>query len=204
MGFRDKYEAFIFHFIKNIRDGLNETLKNAIRTARVGVRKEEQEEHYTERVKEGIFRSLIRGFFWRAGGAGYDEVSRTRAVIKAGAVVDFLTEMHGICEKALNDSVGSFKIVFKKDLYAKVFPVLRQIINDDSLIDERAFKKSVNAVMDEIEFGEFEYAGIPSEIGEKTGFLKGDEAKQFIESVESYVRGFEDKTLRDVKNTAPI
>ncbi|GAA6993818.1 hypothetical protein ID0094_11220 [Helicobacter pylori] len=62
-GFMDAYEEFIFHFIKNIRDGLDETLKNAIRTARVGVRKEEQEEHYTERVKEGIFRSLIRGFF---------------------------------------------------------------------------------------------------------------------------------------------
>ncbi|GAA6947709.1 hypothetical protein ID0007_10180 [Helicobacter pylori] len=198
-GFRDAYEEFIFHFIKNIRDGLDETLKNAIRTARVGVRKEEQEEHYTERVKEGIFRSLIRGFFWWAGGAGYDEVEHTRAVIKAGAVVDFLTEMHGICEKALNDSVGSFKIVFKKDLYAKVLPVLRQIINDDSLIDERAFKKSVNAVMDEIEFREFEYAGIPSEIGEKTGFLKGDEALQFIQSVENYVRGFGARTKNDVK-----
>ncbi|GAA7192793.1 hypothetical protein ID0444_03430 [Helicobacter pylori] len=101
--------------------------------------------------------------------------------------------------RPLNDQVKSFKIDFRKELYKEVFPVLRQIINDDSLIDERAFKKSVNAVMDKIEFGEFEYAGIPSEIEGQTGFLKGDEAKQFIESVESYVRGFEDKTLRDVK-----
>ncbi len=101
--------------------------------------------------------------------AGYDEVGRTRVVIKAGAVVDYLIEMHKICEKALNDSVKSFKIVFKKELYAKVFPVLRQIINDDDLIDEVAFKKSVHAVTDGIKFEEFHYT-LPSEIKGKTGF----------------------------------
>ncbi len=53
--------------------------------------------------------------------------------------------------------------------------------------------------MDKIKFEEFDHTDIPSEIGAKTGFLKGDEAKQFIESVESYVRGFKDKTLKDVK-----
>ncbi|EQL50816.1 hypothetical protein N403_03630 [Helicobacter pylori FD430] len=51
IGFRESYEEFIFHFIKNIRDGLNETLTKAIRTASVGVREEEKEERYTERVK---------------------------------------------------------------------------------------------------------------------------------------------------------
>ncbi|GAA9113753.1 hypothetical protein HpHA162_13460 [Helicobacter pylori] len=76
---------------------------------------------------------------------------------------------------------------------------MREIINDDSLIDEVAFKKSVHAVTDKIEFKEFDHTDIPSEIEGQTGFLKGDEVKQFIESVKSYVRGFEDKTLRDAK-----
>ncbi|GAA6968788.1 hypothetical protein ID0109_11580 [Helicobacter pylori] len=106
--------------------------------------------------------------------------------------------------RPLNDQVKSFKIDFRKELYKEVFPILREIINDNSLIDEVAFKKSVHAFTDKIEFEEFDYTDIPSEIEGQTGFLKGDEAKQFIESVESYVRGFEDKTLRDVKNTAPI
>ncbi len=70
-------------------------------------------------------------------------------------MLDYLTEMHESCENALNESVKSFKIVFRKELYAKVFPVLRQIIRDDDLIDEVAFKKSVHAVMDGIKFEEF-------------------------------------------------
>ncbi len=119
--------------------------------------------------------------------------------IKAGAVIDFLKAMNKDCEDALNDQVKSFKIDFKKELYAKVLPVLREIINDDNLIDEVAFKKSVHAVTDKIEFKEFDHTDIPSEIEGQTGFLKGDEVKQFIESVKSYVRGIEDKTLRDVK-----
>ncbi|GAA7467372.1 dynamin family protein [Helicobacter pylori] len=200
--FKDAYEEFIFHFIKNIKDGLEKTLKEAIKTARVGVREEEKEERYTQRVKqEGLFGSFKRNFFsWFVDDAGYDEVSRTRAVIKAGAVVDYLEEMHEICKGALNDSVTSFKSVFKKELYKKVFSVLREIVNDDSLIDERAFKKSVHAVTDEIEFGEFEYADIPSEIREKTSNLKGGEALQFIQSVENYLRDFEAETKNDVKD----
>ncbi len=95
--------------------------------------------------------------------------------------------------------VKSFKIDFRKELYKEILPVLREIINDESLIDEIAFKKSVNAVTDKIKFEEFDHIDIPSEIEGQTGFLKGDEVKQFIESVKSYVRGFEDKTLRDVK-----
>ncbi len=200
IGFREAYEEFIFHFIKNIRDGLNETLTKAIQKAKVGAQNEEGKEYYTERVKQkGLFGSFKRNFlFWADDDAGYDEVERTRAVIKAGAVVDYLIEMHEICKKALNDSVGSFKIVFKKELYAKVFPVLRKIINDDDLIDEVAFKKSVHAVTDKIKFEEFDYT-LPSEIRAQTGILKGDEADQFIQSVETHLRDFENETKNDVK-----
>ncbi len=202
IGFREAYEEFIFHFIKNIRDGLDETLMKAIQKAKAGAQNEEGKEYYTERVKQGgAWGSFKRNFlFWADDDAGYDEVMRTRAVVKAGAVVDYLIEMHKICEKALNDSVGSFKIVFKKELYAKVFPVLRQIINDDDLIDEAAFKKSVHAVTDKIEFKEFNYTNLlPSEIGAKMGFLKGDEALQFIQSVEKHFDDFENKVKNDMK-----
>ncbi|MFP6012339.1 dynamin family protein [Helicobacter pylori] len=202
MKFRDAYEEFILHFINNIRVGLEETLNKAIQTAKVGTREEEEEERYIERVKQGGFGGWARflGSIVGEEDWGYNEVERTRAVIKAGAVVDYLTEMHERCESALNDSVKSFKIVFRKELYAKVFPVLRQIIRDDDLIDEVAFKKSVNAVLDRIEFEEFDYADkLPSEIREKTGNLKGDEANAFIQSVENYVRGFETEAKKDVK-----
>ncbi|MFP6105623.1 dynamin family protein [Helicobacter pylori] len=201
IGFKEAYEEFILHFINNIRVGLEETLTKAIQTARVSTKKEEEEERYTERVKQGgLFGSFKRNFLsWADDDAGYDEVRRTRAVIKAGAVVDYLKEMHEICEKALNDSVGSFRIAFKKELYAKVLSQLRQIIrDDDDLIDEVAFKKSVHAVTDEIKFEEFDYT-LPGEIRGKTGNLKGDEANAFIQSVGNYVRGFEDETKKDVK-----
>ncbi len=200
-GFKEAYEEFIFHFIKNTRDGLNEILTKTIQTAKTHSREEEEEERYIERVKqEGLFGSFKRNFLsWADDDAGYDEVSRTRAVIKAGAVVDYLKEMHKVCEKALNDSVGSFKIVFRKELYAKVFKQLREIISDD-LIDGVAFKKSVMAVLDRIEFEEFDYADkLPGEIGGKTGNLKGDEADAFIQSVGNYVRNFEAEAKKDVK-----
>ncbi|WP_208391793.1 dynamin family protein [Helicobacter pylori] len=201
MKFREVYEEFILHFINNIRVGLEETLKKAIRTAKVGAREEEEEERYTERVKQGgAWGSFKRNFlFWADDDAGYDEVERTRAVIKAGAVLDYLTEMHERCESALNDSANSFKVVFKKELYAKVFKQLREIISDD-LIDEVAFQKSVGAVLNSIEFKEFDYADkLPGEIRGKTGFLKGDEANAFIQSVGNYVRGFEAEAKQDVK-----
>ncbi|WP_187848064.1 dynamin-like GTPase family protein [Helicobacter pylori] len=201
MKFREAYEEFILHFINNIRIGLEETLKKAIQTAKTHSREEEEEEHYIERVKQGgAWGSFKRNFlFWADDDAGYDEVERTRATIKAGAVLDYLTEMHERCESALNDSADSFKIVFKKELYAKVFSQLREIISDD-LIDEVAFKRSVMAVLDSIEFKEFDYADkLPGEIRGKTGFLKGDEANAFIQSVENHVRGFEAETKKDVK-----
>ncbi|GAA7472652.1 dynamin family protein [Helicobacter pylori] len=199
-GFYGVYEEFILHFINNIRDGLDEMLKKAIQTAKTRSREEEEEEHYIERVKQGgVLGSFKRNFLWWVDDdAGYDEVMRTKVVIKAGAVLDYLTEMHEICKKALNDSVGSFKIVFKKELYDKVFPVLRKIINDDSLIDEVAFKKSVMAVLDNIKFEEFDYT-LPSEIRVQTGLLKGDEANAFIQSVEMHVRNFKDEAKKDVK-----
>ncbi|PDW76999.1 GTPase [Helicobacter pylori] len=200
-GFKEAYEEFIFHFIKNTRDGLDETLTKAIQTAKVGAQNEEGVERYTERVKQGGLGGWAR-FFGSVFGEkdwGYNEVERTRATIKAGAVLDYLTEMHERCESALNDSADSFKVVFKKELYAKVFSQLREIISDD-LIDEVAFKKSVKAVLDSIEFKEFDYADkLPGEIRGKTGFLKGDEANAFIQSVGNYVRDFEAEAKQDVK-----
>ncbi|PUD88571.1 hypothetical protein C2R61_01640 [Helicobacter pylori] len=200
-GFREAYEEFIFHFIKNTRDGLNETLTKAIQTAKMRSREEEEEERYTERVKQGGALGIFKRNFlsWADDDAGYDEVERTRATIKAGAVLDYLTEMHESCENALNDSANSFKVVFKKELYAKVFKQLREIISDD-LIDEVAFKRSVMAVLDSIEFKEFDYTDkLPSEIRGKTSNLKGDEAVQFIQSVEMHVRNFEAEAKKDVK-----
>ncbi|WQU91758.1 hypothetical protein KVE99_04630 [Helicobacter pylori] len=199
MKFREAYEEFILHFINNIRVGLEETLKKAIQTARASARKEEEE--VTEYVKQGgAWGSFKRNFLsWAADDAGYEEVERTRAVIKAGAVVDYLIKMHNDCEKALNRSTRSFSTNFKNALYAKVLSQLRQIIFDD-LIDEVAFKKSVGAVLNSIEFKEFDYADkLPGEIGGKTGDLKGDEANAFIQSVENHVRDFKAKTREDMK-----
>ncbi|PDW26492.1 GTPase [Helicobacter pylori] len=201
MKFREAYEEFILHFTNKIRVGLEETLKKAIQTAKTRSREEEEEEHYIERVKQGGLGGLARFFGSVASEKdwGYNEVARTRATIKAGAVLDYLTEMHERCESALNDSTNSFKVVFKKELYAKVFSQLREIISDD-LIDEVAFKKSVDAVLNPIEFKEFDYADkLPSEIRGKTGNLKGDEANAFIQSVGNYVRNFESEAKKDVK-----
>ncbi|WQT69186.1 dynamin-like GTPase family protein [Helicobacter pylori] len=201
IGFKEAYGEFILHFINNIRVGLDETLKKAIQTAKVGAREEEEEEHYIERVKQGGLGGWAR-FFGSVVGEkdwGYNEVERTRVTIKAGAVLDYLTEMHERCEKALNDNAHSFKVVFKKELYAKVFSQLREIISDD-LIDEVAFKRSVDAVLDSIEFKEFDYTDkLPGEIRGKTGNLKGDEADAFIQSVGNYVRNFESEAKKDVK-----
>ncbi len=201
MKFGEVYEEFILHFINNIRVGLEETLKKAIQTAKTRSREEEEEERYIERVKQGGLGGLVRclGSAFGEKDWGYNEVERTRATIKAGAVLDYLTEMHERCESALNDSANSFKVVFKKELYAKVFKQLREIISDD-LIDEMAFQKSVMAVLDSIEFKEFDYADkLPGEIRGKTGFLKGDEANAFIQSVEMHVRNFESEAKKDVK-----
>ncbi len=152
-------------------------------------------------MKQGsLFGSFKRNFLsWADDDAGYDEVEHTITVVKAGAVVDYLIKMHESCESALNDSANSFKVVFRKELYAKVFKQLREIISDD-LIDEVAFQKSVMAVLDRIEFKEFDYTDkLPGEIRGKMGNLKGDEANAFIQSVEKHVRNFKDETKKDVK-----
>ncbi len=56
----------------------------------------------------------------------------------------------------------------------------------------------MHAVTDKIEFEEFDYT-LPNEIRAQTGFLKGDEAVQFIQSVEKHLRDFEAETENDVK-----
>ncbi len=192
INFKEEYDTFVLNFIKDIKNRLNNTLKEAAQTASDGIKEKEEN---PERVEQDGF----WGGFKRLWGGVFGEDWGYESGIKAGAVIDFLKEMNKDCEDALNDQVKSFKIDFKKELYAKVFPVLREIINDDSLIDEVAFKKSVHAVTDKIEFKEFDHTDIPSEIGAKTGFLKGDGAVQFIQSVEKHLRDFEAETENDVK-----
>ncbi len=206
-GFKEAYEVFIHEFIKKIRDGLEETLTKTIQTASVCSKKEEEEvtERYTERVKQGgawgSFKRNLLSFF--DDDVGYDEVERTINVmtIKAGAVVDYLIKMHADCEDALNGSARSFSKNFKNELYAKVLSRMSEIISDNSLIDKYAFKKSVMAVLERIEFKEFDYTDkLPSEMRGITGHLKGDEADAFIKSVDIHVRNFKAETREDVKN----
>ncbi|GAA7817436.1 dynamin family protein [Helicobacter pylori] len=193
MKFREAYEEFILHFINNIRVGLEETLKKAIQTAKTRSREEEEEERYIERVKQGGLGGWARWFGSIVGEKDwgyYNEVERTRTTIKAG----------NDCEKALNRSTRSFSKNFKNALYDKVLSRMSEIIRDNSLIDKYAFKKSVIAVLDSIEFKEFDYADkLPSEMRVQTGNLKGDEANAFIQSVEMHVRNFKDETRKDVK-----
>ncbi|GAA8464269.1 dynamin family protein [Helicobacter pylori] len=192
INFKEEYDTFVLNFIKDIKNRLNNALKEAAQTASDGIKEKEEN---PERVEQDGF----WGGFKRFWGGVFEKDWGYESGIKAGAVIDFLKAMNKDCEDALNDQVKSFKIDFKKELYAKVFPILREIINDDSLIDEMAFKKSVHAFTDKIKFEEFDHTDIPSEIERQTGFLKGDEVKQFIESVKSYVRGFESKVKNDMK-----
>ncbi len=190
--FKGAYEEFIFNFIKNIKIRLNKALKEDAKTTIDGIKEKEEN---PERVEQDGFEGVIGRFFGRIFGKDWGYESG----IKAGAVIDFLKAMNKDCEDALNEQVNSFKIDFRKELYKEVFPVLRKIINDDSLIDEKAFKESVHAFTDKIEFEEFDYTDIPSEIEGQTGFLKGDEVKQFIESVRKHFKDFQAKTQSDVK-----
>ncbi|UOR80960.1 dynamin family protein [Helicobacter pylori] len=207
--FKDTYEKFVIDFIKETEDGLDETLKEFIENAKEDSKKHEGEREdddiRSKRVEEdgvsGSIKRLLGGFF----GWGYEEkqyaVKVTRKNIKAGVVVDLLIKMHDECAKALNRDAESFKKVFKEKLYEKILSKLCEIIQDNGLIDKYAFKKSVNAVTDKIKFEEFDYADmLPSEIRGQTGFLEGDEANQFIKSVESYVRDFKGTTKNDVKD----
>lgn len=204
-GFDGVYEEFILHFINNIRTGLDKTLEEFIQQTKKNneYQKGKDDEYFTKKVKQDGFSGSVARFFGQALNDewGYEEKGYYKKVtsVKAGAVLDYLTEMHERCESALNDSADSFKVVFRKELYAKVFSQLREIISDD-LIDEVAFQKSVMAVLDSIEFKEFDYTDkLPGEIRGKTGNLKGDEANAFIQSVEMHVRNFEAETRKDVK-----
>lgn len=204
-GFDEVYGNFIDDFFTNIEDGLEKTLEKFIQQTEKNNehQKGEDNEYVLKKVKQDGFLGRFARFFGQAFSDdwGYEQKGYYKKVtsVKAGAVVDYLTEMHERCESALNDSADSFKVVFKKELYAKVFSQLREIISDD-LIDEVAFKKSVKAVLDSIEFKEFDYADkLPGEIRGKTGFLKGDEANAFIQSVENHARGFEAEAKQDVK-----
>ncbi|MGL2428120.1 dynamin family protein [Helicobacter pylori] len=204
--FDEVYGNFIKDFFINIEDGLEKTLEEFIQKTEKDNenQKGKEDEYITKKVEQDGFLGSVARFFGQVFSddeLGYEQKGYYKKVTsaKAGAVLDYLTEMHESCERALNDSTNSFKVVFKKELYAEVFSQLREIISDD-LIDEVAFKKSVDAVLNSIEFEEFDYADkLPGEIRGKTGFLKGDEANAFIQSVENHARGFEAEAKQDVK-----
>ncbi|WQV29425.1 hypothetical protein KVL27_04600 [Helicobacter pylori] len=203
--FDEVYGNFTKDFFNNLEDGLEKTLEEFIQKTEKDNenQKGKEDEYFTKKVKQDGFSGSVARFFGQVFSDewGYEQKEFYKKVtsVKAGAVVDFLIKMHNDCEKALNRSSDSFNTNFKNALYAKVFSQLRQIIPDD-LIDEVAFKKSVMAVLDSIEFKEFDYTDkLPSEMRAQTGELKGDEANVFIQSVGNYVRNFESEAKKDVK-----
>ncbi|AEN18643.1 dynamin family protein [Helicobacter pylori] len=201
-GIKDKsheaYREYTGELLESIRKSLNSDLEKFIKAAKNSAarEKEEKTEYYTERVKQDGFWGGVKGFFGDLFGEkswGYDEVERSReiTIVKAGAVVDYLEEMNRECQEILNKSVRTFESDFRKGIYQKVFPVLRGIINDDSLIDERELKKSVDAVTDKIKFKKFDYADkLPKKVANATGMLKDDDAIEFMGAAERYVRDF--------------
>ncbi|WP_190319790.1 dynamin-like GTPase family protein [Helicobacter pylori] len=206
-GFDETYGNFIDDFFSNIEDGLEKTLEEFIQKTEKDNenQKGKEDEYFTKKVKQDGFLGSVARFFGQAFSddeLGYEQKGYYKKVtsVKAGAVLDYLIKMHNDCEKALNRSADSFNTNFKNVLYAKVLSRMSEIIRDNSLIDKYAFKKSVIAVLDRIEFKEFDYTdNLPSEIRGKTGFLKGDEANAFIQSVENHVRNFEAEAKKDVK-----
>ncbi|WP_033751671.1 dynamin family protein [Helicobacter pylori] len=206
-GFDEVYGNFIDNFFTNLEDGLEATLEEFIQNTEKDNQnqKGKDDEYFIKKVKQDGFMGNIARFFGKAFNDewGYDKKDAFIKVtaIKAGAVVDHLIKMHADCEKVLNRSARSFSKNFKNELYAKVLSRMSEIIHDNSLIDKYAFKKSVMAVLDRIEFEEFDYTNkLPSEIGGITSFLKGDEANAFIQSVDIHVRNFKAETRKDVKN----
>ncbi|QQX46909.1 dynamin family protein [Helicobacter pylori] len=201
-GIKDKsheaYREYTGELLESIRKSLNSDLEKFIKAAKNSAarEKEEKTEYYTERVKQDGFWGDVKGFFGDLLGEkswGYDEVERSReiTIVKAGAVVDYLEEMNRECQEILNKSVRTFESDFRKGIYQKVFPVLRGIIHDDSLIDERELKKSVDAVTDKIKFKKFDYADkLPKKVANATGMLKDDDAIEFMSAAERYVRDF--------------
>ncbi len=205
-GFDEMYGNFIDNFFTNLKDGLEKTLEKFIQDTEKGneSQKGEDDEYFIKKVKKDSLMGGVARFFGQVFNDewGYDNEGSYRKVtsIKAGAVVDYLIKMHADCEKALNTSARSFSKNFKNELYAKVLSRMSEIIHDNSLIDKYAFKKSVMAVLDRIEFKGFDYTDkLPSEMRGITGHLKGDEADTFIKSVDIHVRNFKAETRKDVK-----
>ncbi|WRA99276.1 dynamin family protein [Helicobacter pylori] len=194
----EAYREYTGELLESIRKSLNSDLEKFIKAAKNSAarEKEEKTEYYTERVKQDGFLGDVKSFFGNLFGEkswGYDEVERSReiTIVKAGAVVDYLEEMNRECQEILNKSVRTFESDFRKGIYQKVFPVLRGIIHDDSLIDERELKKSVDAVTDKIKFKKFDYADkLPKKVANATGMLKDDDAIEFMSAAERYVRDF--------------
>ncbi|WP_183022191.1 dynamin family protein [Helicobacter pylori] len=204
--FDQTYGNFIEDFFINIEDGLEETLEEFIQKTKKDNenQKGKEDEIFTKKVKKDDFLGSVARFFGQAFDDewGYEQKQYFKKVtsVKAGAVVDYLIKMYNDCEKALNRSADSFNTNFKNALYPKVLSRMSEIIRDNSLIDKYAFQKSVIAVLDSIEFEEFDYTDkLPGEIRGKTGNLKGDEANVFIQSVEMHVRNFKAETKEDVK-----
>ncbi|GAA8504018.1 dynamin family protein [Helicobacter pylori] len=112
INFKEEYDTFVLNFIKDIKNRLNNALKEAAQTASDGIKEKEEN---PERVEQDGF----WGGFKRLWGGVFGEDWGYESGIKAGAVIDFLKEMNKDCEDALNDQVKSFKIDFKKELYAK-------------------------------------------------------------------------------------
>ncbi|GAA8562883.1 hypothetical protein oki142_09490 [Helicobacter pylori] len=194
----EAYREYTGELLESIRKSLNSDLEKFIKAAKNSTtrEKEEKTEYYTKRVKQDGFFGDVKGFFGDLFGEkswGYDKVERSReiTIVKAGAVVDYLEEMNRECQEILNKSVRTFESDFRKEIYQKVFPVLRGIIHDDSLIDERELKKSVDAITDKIKFKKFDYADkLPKKVANATGMLKDDDAIEFMNAAERYVRDF--------------
>ncbi|GAA8903522.1 dynamin family protein [Helicobacter pylori] len=108
INFKEEYDTFVLNFIKDIRNRLNNALKEAAQTASDGIKEKEEN---PERVEQDGF----WGDFKRLWGGVFGEDWGYESGIKAGAVIDFLKEMNKDCEDALNDQVKSFKIDFKKN-----------------------------------------------------------------------------------------
>ncbi|GAA9093359.1 dynamin family protein [Helicobacter pylori] len=108
INFKEEYDTFVLNFIKDIKNRLNNALKEAAQTASDGIKEKEEN---PERVEQDGF----WGGFKRLWGGVFGEDCGYESGIKAGAVIDFLKEMNKDCEDALNDQVKSFKIDFKKN-----------------------------------------------------------------------------------------
>ncbi|GAA8620897.1 dynamin family protein [Helicobacter pylori] len=108
INFKEEYDTFVLNFIKDIKNRLNNALKEATQTASDGIKEKEEN---PERVEQDGF----WGGFKRLWGGVFGEDWGYESGIKAGAVIDFLKEMNKDCEDALNDQVKSFKIDFKKN-----------------------------------------------------------------------------------------